>query len=137
VKYPAGISGEEYAAMESGYEQGRAAGRAEGIAEGLADCGRDVAASYQTGLADGKRIAAEEAEAALAAAEDRGARKVQEAVAGYCRMMERLASEGVSPEAIGLARAYADVADRLEAVTGAASADPSTGESPQEPGDRV
>jgi hypothetical protein len=29
VKYPAGISGEEYAAMEEGYEQGRAAGLAE------------------------------------------------------------------------------------------------------------
>lgn len=26
MKYPAGISGEEYAAMEEGYEQGRAAG---------------------------------------------------------------------------------------------------------------
>ena len=29
MKYPAGISGEEYAAMEEGYEQGVAEGRAE------------------------------------------------------------------------------------------------------------
>ena len=32
MKYPAGISGEEYAAMEEGYEQGRASGLAEGDA---------------------------------------------------------------------------------------------------------
>lgn len=37
VRYPAGISSEEYAAMEEGYEQGREAGLAEGLAEGLAD----------------------------------------------------------------------------------------------------
>jgi len=33
VKYPAGISGEEYAAMENGYEQGLVAGRAQGRSE--------------------------------------------------------------------------------------------------------
>jgi hypothetical protein len=35
-------------------------------------------------------------------------------IIGYCRLAERLASESAAPEAIGLARAYQDVADRLD-----------------------
>ncbi len=37
MKYPAGISGEEYAAMEEGYEQGLVAGRAQGRSEEQAE----------------------------------------------------------------------------------------------------
>jgi hypothetical protein len=36
------------------------------------------------------------------------------AIIGYCRMAEGFASESTAPEAVGLARAYKDVADRLD-----------------------
>lgn len=37
-----------------------------------------------------------------------------QSVVDYCRLSESLASEGAVPEAVGLARAYKDVADRLD-----------------------
>ena len=39
---------------------------------------------------------------------------VLQTIIGYCRLSQELAEEGVGPEADGLARAYADVADRLQ-----------------------
>lgn len=42
-------------------------------------------------------------------------------VVNYCRVSEMLAGEGVIPEAVGLARAYQDVADRLEERLGDAT----------------
>jgi hypothetical protein len=45
-------------------------------------------------------------------------------VVDYCRLSESFAGEGMSPEAAGLARAYKDVADRLdERLARAPSAD--------------
>lgn len=35
-------------------------------------------------------------------------------IIGYCRLAERYASESVAPEAIGMAHAYKDIADRLD-----------------------
>ncbi len=47
-------------------------------------------------------------------------------VIDYCRFSESLAGEGTSPEATGLARAYKDVADRLdERLAHEPEADPS------------
>jgi hypothetical protein len=41
-------------------------------------------------------------------------REALTSVVSYCRYSEQMAGEGVIPEAVGLARAYKDVADRLE-----------------------
>lgn len=63
----------------------------------------------------GLAVAAEEAaEAAGSEGESPDAVAALQSVVDYCRFSERLAGEGVIPEAVGLARAYKDIADRLD-----------------------
>jgi hypothetical protein len=114
MRYPAGISGEEYAAMEEGYEQGVAEGRAE---RARVRAERDDL-RHQLAKAEGSRdmllassrLREEQAEERLA----EGIREALTSVIAYCRTSEGFAEAGISGEAIGLARAYKDVADRLE-----------------------
>ena len=88
MRHRGNLSGEEYAAMEDGYEQGRAAGAAEQLRRN----------------AD-----------AVAQAE----RRVRQAVWDYCEFSAKIAEEGLTnPYAVGLAKGYRDIQDKLAPALG-------------------
>ena len=60
----------------------------------------------------------------MSAEDSEAVRAALRPVVEYCRLSESIAGEGTSPEAAGLARAYKDVADRLDARLASGVDDP-------------